>query len=56
MNLNPQIAKRIDRAGGRQERHGTCVICGKPFDDCPHDMQQIQDALLLRRLEKIAAL
>ena len=38
--VTESVAKRVRRAGYDVSRHGTCVICGKGWDDCPHDIRQ----------------
>ena len=38
--ITKAIAKRVQRANYNVSRHGTCLICGKGWDDCPHDIGQ----------------
>lgn len=57
MTLKPAVVKRIERSSALssgQERHGRCLICGNSFDDCPHDIGQIDTLLAMYRAEKLA--
>lgn len=53
IRLTPQIAKRLDRNGGQQPRHGECVICGRDWMDCPHDRGQTRLLEQAHQLSKV---
>jgi hypothetical protein len=53
IRLNPTIAKRLEREGGSQPRHGRCVICGGPWEDCPHTRAQTNALEQTLRLSKV---
>lgn len=38
--VTESMAKRIRKGNYDISRHGTCVICGKGWDDCPHNIGQ----------------
>lgn len=47
------IDKRIKRAGGYQDSHGKCVICGSRFQECPHSMSQAHLAIQFYEMRNI---
>jgi hypothetical protein len=38
--VTESVAKRVRKADYQVSRHGTCIICGKGWDDCPHSIDQ----------------
>lgn len=56
MTLRLAIVKRIERASAVQNgqpRHGPCLICGKPWDECKHDSGQIETLIQIYKQEKL---
>ena len=54
--LNEQIAKRVRKANYQMGRHGTCLICGKGWDDCPHNWDQIDAVVQATKLVDVLGL
>jgi 5-methylcytosine-specific restriction endonuclease McrA len=52
LELTPAVVKRIQRAGGGQERNGKCLICTKPFQSCEHTYSQVDHLLYIYRVQQ----
>lgn len=48
------VEKRIERNNFQQPRHGNCLLCGKDFDTCPHNIGEVDATIQAYRLKKIA--
>lgn len=51
--MNPaDIFKRAERSNYEQPTHGRCIICKNPFQTCPHNMREVNEAILAAKLSK----
>jgi hypothetical protein len=41
------IFQRVVRANRVQDVKGKCIICTKPFSDCPHTLNAVQSFIAL---------